>query len=150
MKKIWLLVADASRASVLACGPKLDEPQVARTFEHPEGRLRDTELASDDRGRTRPRDRNATAGSAIPHSTTPHEVAAEKFSRELAGFVHKAHADGQYDELILVAPPAFLGLLRHALDDSVLAAVRDSVAKDYTADTPEIVVQRVRDQLDLP
>ena len=150
MKKIWLLVADAGRASIIACDSRLDEPEVVRTFDHPEGRMRDTELASDDRGRTRPRDRNATAGSAMEHSTSPHEMAAEEFSRELAGVVREAHNGRQFDELILVAPPAFLGLLRQVLGETVLDSVRDAVAKDYTADSAETVVARVREQLDLP
>jgi protein required for attachment to host cells len=149
MKKVWLLVADAGRAFILACGPKLDDPEVVREFENPKGRMRDVELSSDDTGRTRPRARNATAGSAMGHSTSPHEVAAEEFSSDLASVVRDARNGREFDELILVAPPAFLGLLRQALDKNILGSVRD-VAKDYTGDTPATVVARVREQLDLP
>ena len=64
--------------------------------------------------------------------------------------MREAHDGREYDELILVAPPAFLGLLRQALDDAVAGSIRATVAKDYTAQTPEIVAARVREQLDAP
>jgi protein required for attachment to host cells len=149
-KKIWLLVADASRASVFQCKPGLKDPQTKKNLEHPESRLRNSELVSDDRGRTKPRDRQAVGGSALPHSTSPHDVEAEKFSREIAGALLEAHRDKAYDELILVAPPTFLGLLTAALDKTVKKVVRGTVAKDYTAETPETVAGLVREQLDLP
>jgi protein required for attachment to host cells len=149
-KKIWLLVADASRASVLECKPGLKDPQTTQTLEHPESRLRDAELVSDDRGRTKPRDRQAVGGSALAHSTSPHDVEAEKFSREIARALLKAHRDKAYDELILVAPPTFLGLLTAALDETVNKTVRGTVGKNYTAETAETVAGLVREQLDLP
>jgi len=150
MNVTWLLVADAGAATLIACNHRLGDPQVMENFVHPTSRLRDSELSSDDRGRTQPRDMGAVRGSAMSQSTPPHEAEAENFARELGKYLDEAVAAGRCDELILAAPPRFLGLLKGVLAARTNDSVRATVSKDYATRPAEEVVELVRKQLDLP
>lgn len=149
MKKTWLLVADASAATLIACSRKLEEPEVLESFVHPASRLRDTELATDDRGRTQPRDMGAVRGSAMSKAVGPHEAEAEKFARELGAYLDQAAADGKYEELVIAAAPRFLGLIKEALGSRSSDSIRAAVPKDYATQPPATVVKLVRKALDL-
>lgn len=147
MKNTWLVVGDSSGARIFSCDPNLDVVHLLETLEHPSSRLKDRDLASDDRGRTRVRDSSGTRGAAIAHGTRPHEVEAEKFAHGLATRLRHGHDLNHFDDLILVAPPQFLGRLREELDDPISARVRATVARNYTHERPEVAVARVRDQI---
>jgi protein required for attachment to host cells len=114
---------------------------------HPASRAKGIDLMAGDRGRTRPRHKDATRGAAMAYRTTPHEVEAEAFSRELAEYLRLARTRNEYAHLVLVAPPSFLGQLREALDEPTRDCVRASIAKGYTGERPERVLARLREQL---
>lgn len=147
MKNTWLVVGDSSGARIFSCDTELVEVDLLETLEHPESRLKDRDLASDDRGRTRVRDANGTRGGAFAHTTRPHDVQAEKFAHGLAGRLRQGHAENRYVDLILVAPPQFLGRLRDELDDPTSTRVRATVARNYTNERAEIAVARIREQI---
>ena len=148
MNNTWIVVADSSGARIFSSDSKLTEANLCETLEHPESRLKDTELASDDRGRTRARDNNGSRASAMTHPTTPHDAEAEKFARELANRLRLANAKNQFAELILVAPPQFLGRLRGELDETTSARTRATVDRNYTQERPEMVLERIRELVD--
>jgi protein required for attachment to host cells len=150
VNETWILAADASAATLIVCDHGLGNPRVLEDFVHPASRLRDTELSTDDRGRTQPRDMGAVRGSAMSQSTSPHDAEAEKFARELGGYLDEAVGAGRCGELILVAPPRFLGLLRGVLASPTSDSMRATISKDYATRPAEEVVELVRKQLDLP
>lgn len=140
--RTWYLVADAARARVLEPTPG-SGTQVLHDLEHPASRLKGSDLMADDRGRSRPRNRSAARGGAMDYRTPPREVEAQRFAREVAELLRLARTRNEYDELILVAAPAFLGELRGVFDDTVSRSVRAAIAKDYTQQRPDDVVRLV-------
>jgi len=80
--------------------------------------------------------------------TPPREVEAQRFARELAELLRLARTRNEYDKLVLVAAPAFLGELRGVLDNTVAGSVRAAVAKDYTQELPDEVVRLVESGLE--
>jgi protein required for attachment to host cells len=64
--------------------------------------------------------------------TNPREVEQERFAREIAGALDKADQRQRFDRLILVAPPAFMGLLRSVLSTGLANKVSGALTKDLT------------------
>ena len=143
-RRTWILVADAARARILWVEPEGHALTLLDEREHPASRSKGSELLGDDRGRTRPRNRDAVRGSALSYTTPPKTVEAEAFARELADHLRLAHAHNEFNELVLIAPPQFLGTLRKVLDHGVAASVTASIDKDCTRETPDELLHRLR------
>jgi protein required for attachment to host cells len=79
------------------------------------GRLHERELTTDATDVEEP--------GAVDH-------AVEMFSKRIGGYLEKARTDRRYDQLVLVAPPKFLGLMRRELCKEVEKLVLDEVPKD--------------------
>ena len=65
-----------------------------------------------------------------PH-TPRKKVEAERFAREIAQALDENVVSGACERLVLVAPPAFFGVLRDKLPLRVAARVTDVIEKDY-------------------
>lgn len=80
------------------------------------------------------------AGSAARHAFEsahdPRKMAKHKFVERLARVLKEDCADGEFDRLVLVAPPRTLGELRGLLPDRVKRTLTHEVAKDLTAASP--------------
>lgn len=92
--------------------------------------LKDTELSSDRPGRT------ASMGQskirhAFPQRDAVHEEVAKKFARRIASILLHARNERQFSELVLVAEPHFLGVLRNALDPVTRDTVVGEVPREY-------------------
>jgi protein required for attachment to host cells len=98
-------------------------------MQHPEGRMKNSELDSD-----RPGQAFSRVGQGGGHPMVPversHERAAADFAREVAEQLRKHRNDNRFDELLLVAEPGFLGMLQSALDNVTAASVTSTVKKD--------------------
>jgi len=137
-RKTFVLVADASRARLYLGSEGEAKPKLSllEEFEHPKSRAKNMDLASDGPGRPLDSVAMNSARSATDPRPDPKEVEAEKFAREL-GHRLASHCDAHaFDDLVIVAPPKFLGLLRSALathHDHVANRVVAWHEKDYTA-----------------
>jgi len=77
--------------------------------------------------------------------TDPQDVEAEKFTLELADYLRQGRVDNEYNELVVVAPPAFLGRLRNAIDSPTAGTIRAEIAKNYTNEKWQDALERVRE-----
>ena len=136
MATTWIIAADESRARVLqVAGPdRLDEID---DLVNPSGRAQDRELQTDAEprfnghggigkagsGRTGGRASDREAQGAVEHSV-------RTFAREVGRYLDRARLDHRFDQLVLVAPPKFLGALRKELDKEVEKLVANELPKD--------------------
>jgi protein required for attachment to host cells len=60
----------------------------------------------------------------------PHDRVIADFARALADKLQHGRVENQYERLVLVAPPGFLGLLRASLDGPTAELVVGSIDKD--------------------
>jgi protein required for attachment to host cells len=129
MKKTWILAAHRSGAKFYEhTGP--GEMALVRAIDHPAGRKQDQEMVSDRLGRKH-EGRGGMQGTANPEvDPTRHE--AEGFARTLAAALTEGRNAHAFDQLVLVAEPRFLGLLRAALDAPTAALVAGSVNHELT------------------
>ena len=134
--KLWLVVADAGRASFyLADTPKGPLQEIQNVIE-PNSRLPERDLVTDSRpGRTF--DSGGPGRHAVEPHTPPSEVEADRFARWLADRIDMARKQDRFLHLGLLAPQQFLGLPRNALPEETARRVVLESDKGLTRDTPE-------------
>jgi protein required for attachment to host cells len=138
----WILVADEFRARLFtaqAHDGKLDE---IADITHPEGRMHDREMT---RGHLPTvQESVGNARHAIEPHTTLRDKEAQEFARELSDLLEHGRTTNAYDELMIVATPHFLGMLRSTIGKDVSRLMVKSVGKNATRSTPE----EIRNALD--
>ncbi len=138
MKNILLIVANASRARLFQVrGGTLEEIEA---LSHPESRAKGVELETDRPGRGYDQTGGGPHKSAMEPPTDPHETEMIAFAREVARRASIHARRGRYPEVLLFAPPRFLGRVKVALDAGVAKRVAATVSHDYTMkDEAELV-----------
>jgi protein required for attachment to host cells len=124
MANTWIVAADASRARVLQVAGPQRLVEVDNLL-NPEGRLEDREINTDARGRF-------SGGHTGEDNVGAAEHRTELFAKRLGDYLDKARTQQRYDELVLVAPPKFLGMIRKELGKEVEKLVADQVPKDLS------------------
>jgi protein required for attachment to host cells len=79
-----------------------------------------------------------------------HQIAEDRFAKEVAGILGKAHADGAFEEVVIAAPPAVMSELRDHLSANVAGAVIAEIAKtltDHPIDMIEMILKADLDAL---
>ena len=135
MKATWVVVADSSRARIFKPETPSSPLTELETLTHPESRLHDQELTSDLPGKHA--NDTGIGAHGFEDKTEPKKQEAINFAHELARELEKAYTDHEFRQLILVAAPAFLGLLRETLSEPVRAVVRLEIDKDLTKESAE-------------
>lgn len=139
MNEYWILVADASRARLFAREKKFGPIEELESLVHPESRLRRQDLVTDRPGQVQ---ESRTPGEyAAKESTDPKKVEAQDFARELADHLNQAREAGRFRQLVLLAEPHFLGILRKQLDKPTTDAVAGAQATSLTRESTDRITQ---------
>lgn len=121
MKLTWILVASNNHARLFTA----DTPSSALTekedFTHAESRFHDRDLTTDLPGRIK--GESGMGVHAFEQPTDPKKHEEQVFAHEVANYLDKGLRDGKFEQLLLVAEPSFLGLLREELSDAVKKTV---------------------------
>jgi protein required for attachment to host cells len=127
---IWILVADRARARLFSLSRNAPRMIEIADFVNPEARTPGHEREHAQPARVH--DRFGENRHAIEAHTTPREKAALQFAAILAARLEHAHAEQRYRNLVLIAPPGFLGMLNAILDANLRAAVVLRLSKNLT------------------
>lgn len=142
MTNIWIVVANARRARIFlaknAVGKNLVE---IKTLVHPELGLPEREWLSDAPGRAF--DSMGEGRHALEPSTPLKTQEMNAFSRQVAEDLKKAYEHNDFDKLVIVAAPAFLGCLRKHIDHQLALSISFEINKDLTQLPPN----ELREQL---
>jgi protein required for attachment to host cells len=127
--KLWFVIADGGRARFVA----RDEHGAFKTvvsFVSAKLHARSSDLGRDRPARVM---ESATPGrSAVEPRRDLHEAAKEDFIKLVAERLEAEHSSGQFDSLVLVAPPGVLTELKQALSKPIAKLVVDDLQKDLT------------------
>ena len=145
MSVIWVLVANRSEAVLYGAEGRKGVLSELRRFEHAEARAHDRDLTSDLPGRAF--DSNGSGRHKMEPATDPKRYEAFVFARELVDFLCRGRQDGAFERLYIVAPPAFLGMLREHYDKGIEQALCGELDSDLVALRPEEVRKRLPDFL---
>lgn len=127
-----VVVCDSRKALLLTNAGTPIHPDL-RTAEHMEA----PETAAEDSDRPGRRFDGGAAGAGF-HARSAMEAAdfEQERAREFASLVSDrlahAHRDGEFQHLVISAPPEFLGLLRDALSQDVAGTVTAEIPKRLT------------------
>ncbi len=97
---------------------------------NPQARLQDRELQTDAEPRFHGRSGGGPGSDPERQGAVEHSV--RTFAREVGRYLDKARVDQRFDQLVLVAPPKFLGALRKELHKEVEKLVADELPKDLS------------------
>jgi len=128
----WVLVADSTQARILEY--QKDKLEPVQQFEHPESREQGRDLMGN-----RP-NQNQHGMEKIRKGDESHALRddeSRRFARELSGFLATAHSQNRFRELVLVADPRFLGMLRAEFAKPVAGCVSASIDKSAVRMKPK-------------
>jgi len=127
--KLWYVIADGGRARFVARDDRGAFRTVA-SFVSTELHARASDLGRDRPGRVM--ESAAPGRSAVEPRRDLKEAAKEDFVRLVAEQLDGEHGRGQFDELVLVAPPGVLTELKNALSKPIAKLVASDLQKDLT------------------
>lgn len=129
MKLTWIVVADSTRARIFTADTPSSPLEEIEDFSHTEGRLHDREITSDLPGKIKS---TGAGGHAFEQPTDPKKHEADIFAHRISQYLEEAHNANRFEQLLIVAAPSFLGLLRNNLPDQIKKLVRFELDKDIT------------------
>jgi len=138
MSGTWVLVAESSRAKLFKAVNRTDLTEL-EALTHSEGRLHEGDLVSDRAG--------SDGGSigqgrhVFDDKVSAKEHEAGVFAKAIANRLETARNNGDFNKLVLVAPPAFLGQLRNNLSKEVMSMVSKQIDKNLVTKPAETIGQ---------
>lgn len=135
MPEVYVIVADSARARVLHTTSRTSPLMETDVLAHPEGRMHTRDLTSDLPGRDT--DRSGLGRHRMDSATDPKQYELVGFAREISAYLEKLLVRNKVDQLMIVAPPAFLGALREHLPQNVATAVTFELGKNLTRYKPD-------------
>lgn len=128
MKKThYILVADSGAAKIYKAENGLKTLELVLEQANPAGRKTKAELESDRPGVQR-NDGGGTHG--FGGDNNPHQHESEQFARSLCKLLQTDHQDGKFSDLMIAAPPHFLGDLRAHLSKDCQKVLGKTVNKN--------------------
>ena len=143
MKMIWILVANQAEAQIYSANRIPGNLALVSTLAHEEGAAHARDLTSDAPGRAF--DRMGSARHSMETEVGVKEEERRKFVKEIVGRLQAAHLHGKFDQLVLLAAPAVLGVIRKTLNGDLARTVIKEIPKGVIGQGPDkIHAQLVR------
>jgi protein required for attachment to host cells len=130
MLKTWVVVADRARARIFSASTPKGPLTELEDLVLPEARSHERDLTSDRPGRAF--DSGGIGRHAMEAPTTAKEQAALSFARTIAERVESGRVSGECQQLVLVAPPDFLGRLKKQLGSQCAKLLTRQIGKNLT------------------
>jgi len=143
MALTWVVTADSSSANIFEIQGIGGEFQPVAQLRHTESQLRDSELVSDRQGRISDSVNTGGRHAMIPHSD-PKDHEIDVFAREVCQFIDNARSRNQFERLVFVAPPEFLGRLRNTISAASNKLVTESLAKNLMGCDEDTIRSRLK------
>ena len=141
MLKTWVVVADRARARIFTASTPKGPLTEFEDLVLPEARSHERDLTSDRPGRAF--DSGGTGRHAMEAPTSAKQQAALSFARTIAERVESGRLTGECQQLVLVAPPDFLGQLKKQLGTQCAKLLTRQIAQNLT----QLKVDEIRSHL---
>ncbi len=128
MNRNWILVAGSSEADLYSQQKPGAELSAIRHFKHNESRVLRQELASDKPGRAY--DSFGGGRHGMDPESSVRDEESRRFAREIVSSLEEGYRHQEFDTLMIIAEPKFLGCLRKAMPNRLSAQVRTEIAKN--------------------
>ena len=129
VRKTWVVVADRSRARIFSVDSPRGPLHELESLVHPEARAHERDLTSDRPGR-------ASDQHVLNAAHTARDQQAAEFAREIVERLEGGRVKGGFEQLVLVAAPDLLGMVRKAMNGKLSKLVSRTVDKNLTQHDP--------------
>jgi protein required for attachment to host cells len=123
----WVVITNSNICKIFEYKKKGAELKLINEINHPENKLKDTELTSDKPGRYKA---SNAAGGAYTQPSDPKEIKIDSFTRDIAKELDHGRNANAYNNLIIIALPHVSGLLTQHLNKHVKELVTHTIEKD--------------------
>ncbi len=141
----WLLVADSVRGRIFRTDTPTGPISELTTLAHPEGRLHEQALTSDLPGRTF--DRQGYGRHVMEDRVSAKQQDNVKFAQRIATYLETMRMRKEFERLVIVAPPDFLGLLSGKLSAETRKLVILKVDKNLAQKSAKQIRSHLPDKL---
>ncbi|MDX2427250.1 MAG: host attachment protein [Xanthomonadales bacterium] len=141
MKMIWILVANQAEAQIYSSGQLPGNILLVDVLANKEGTAHPGDLISDAPGRAF--DSTGSGRHAMEPNTGVKEEQRRRFVKEMVDRLQAAHLKGDFAQLVLLAAPAVLGVIRKSL----VADLKKIVIKEIPKDVIGQDVGKIQSQL---
>ncbi|MGR8942207.1 MAG: host attachment protein [Gammaproteobacteria bacterium] len=131
MLSIWVVVADHSRARFFQTESSSAPLEEIDNLVHAEARLHDREMTSDLPGKIKNPGGHG-GGHAFEQETDPKKHEADVFAGKIVHYLEQAHNVNRFSQLIIIADPSMLGLLRQHMPSHLNTHVCLEMDKNLT------------------
>ena len=146
ISKAWIMVCDGKKAIYLENTGTANHPQLDMRQVHQHDDLPSHEINSDGPGRT--------SGAAGKRSSMDdgdaHDLQEQRFLKAMCERLEKFHVKFHFQDLILVAPPRALGVLRKVLPHQLKSILRAEVEKDLVNLSVHDITHHLMDAFKIP
>ena len=133
-----IVVADNSRARIFSSYANFSHLNEEEGFVHEAAHLPNRELVGDAAGKS------VDQHGSLDPATSAREYESKAFAKLLVKHLKELHNREHYKNLVLVAPPRFLGLLRGELDSALDKLVSKTINKELTLCNVEELVEHFK------
>lgn len=145
MRNLWVLCANGARATIYSVDSDSASLVEIASLQHPEVRSKEMDLVTDRPGRTF--DSFGAGRHAMEYGVGPRATEEIRFAREVIDRLEQGRVGHEFDRLVVVAAPTFLGRLRDSMSAPLASAVLLEIDKDYTALRPDELRSRLPERL---
>jgi len=145
MATTWILVAENDNARILKADARIGPLQELDHLQHSPARVRERQLRDDysehhfdNTGRVR---------EVMKASVSPRQQQLISFVEQVAAYLDQAYSRDEFSQLIIIAAPVFLGLLRKKLSNRAVAAVVMQMDRNLGHHTVEEIRRHLPDHL---
>lgn len=128
MTTTWILVANQAEAQIYSSKQLPGELTLVKTLTNEEGAAHARDLISDAPGRTY--NRTGPGRHGVESDTGVKEEGRRRFVKEMIELLENTHLKGGFNQLVILAAPAVLGVIRKALSGGLARTVVKEVPKD--------------------
>ena len=139
----WVLVADGEKALILENHGDAEFPHLRVRRKEEQDNPKTIDQAANRPGRMDDSQGNRSAFQ----DTDWHELAKDRFARDLADLLYDRAHKGMFDRIVLVAAPEVLGELRRTIHKEVADRVVGEVPKVLTNQPVDVIEKRVSEAL---
>jgi protein required for attachment to host cells len=147
MNMIWILVANQAEAQIYSANRLPGNLTLVYTLTHTEGAAHARDLTSDAPGRVH--DRMGSARHSMEPDTGVKEEERRKFVKEMVDRLEAAHLKGEFDQLVLLAAPAVLGVIRKAVAGNLANTVIKEIPKDVVGQSLDKIEEQLKRSFEL-
>lgn len=143
--RTWILIANGARARVLLLEGVGKGLKALPSMVFGQKPKKASDIMADRPGRTF--DSSGAGRHSMAYPSEPERGRERAFAAMLTGALKEAYEEGEFERLVLVAPPQALGDLRETLSLDLTRILRGTLAKDLTRLPNDDVPKHLEDLL---